>query len=126
MGQQQLLLIVLGTIIIGIAIVVGINLFQASAVEHKRDLLINEGMTVANNAYQYYHRPRSLGGGQFSFANYEIPPTMINSGNGRFTSTSSNTQVIIIGTGNELVSGSDSVKVQFTVTATGISTLVIN
>ncbi len=31
MGQQQLLLIVLGVIVVGIAVVVGINLFNANA-----------------------------------------------------------------------------------------------
>ena len=34
MGQQQLLLIVLGVIIVGIAVVVGINLFTA-VVDHR-------------------------------------------------------------------------------------------
>ncbi len=35
MGQQQLLLIVLGVIIVGIAVVVGINVFTASSVSGK-------------------------------------------------------------------------------------------
>jgi hypothetical protein len=126
MGQQQLLLIVLGLIIVGIAIILGIALFQANAVENKRDLLINEGMTVANYAYQYYYRPGSFGGGQFSFNGFEIPVSMVTSGNGYFTATTSADQVEIIGTGNELVSGSDSIKVRFVVTSDGVVTTVIN
>jgi hypothetical protein len=35
MGQQQLLLIVLGVIVVGIAIVVGINLFQCKCSKRK-------------------------------------------------------------------------------------------
>ena len=42
MGQQQLLLIVLGAIIVGIAIITAIVLFRSSAVENKRDLIFNE------------------------------------------------------------------------------------
>ena len=40
MGQQQLLLIVLGTIIVGVAVVVGINMFTTGAVNSERDALI--------------------------------------------------------------------------------------
>ncbi len=45
MGQQQLLLIVLGVIIVGIAVILGIVLFRQNSIDQKRDLLINEGMT---------------------------------------------------------------------------------
>ena len=40
MGQQQLLLIVLGVIIVGIAVVVGINVFTASSANANRDAVI--------------------------------------------------------------------------------------
>ena len=40
MGQQQLLLIVLGVILVGIAIILGVNLFRANAVESKRNNVI--------------------------------------------------------------------------------------
>jgi hypothetical protein len=46
MGQQQLLLIVLGVIIVGIAIVVGINLFNANAEESAKDTLVSEGTNL--------------------------------------------------------------------------------
>jgi len=42
MGQQQLLLIVLGVIIVGIAVVVGINLFNANATNANRDGVISD------------------------------------------------------------------------------------
>ncbi len=41
MGQQQLLLIVLGVIIVGIAVVVGINVFTASSALSKRALIFS-------------------------------------------------------------------------------------
>jgi hypothetical protein len=62
-GQQQLLLIVLAMIIVGIAVVFAITLFRQKAIESKRDLLINECGNLAMDAMKYYKKPISLGGG---------------------------------------------------------------
>lgn len=126
MGQQQILLIVLAVIVVGVAIIVGINLFQANSIEQKRDLLINEGMTIATNAIQYFHKPKVYGGGQFSFTDWQIPPHMVESGNGIFSFEVVNDQVEITGTGNDLVSGSELVEVKFYVSRNGIETEIIN
>lgn len=126
MGQQQLLLIVLGVIIVGIAILLGIFLFRQNSIDQKRDMVINEGMTLANNALTYYRKPSALGGGQNSFAGWEIPPQMANGANGSFIANVNQDKVEITGTGNEVVSGTDSVKVKFTVTSTSIQTMIIN
>jgi len=126
LGQQQLLLIVLGVIVIGIAVLMGILLFRQNAIEEKRDVVINEGISVANNALAYYRKPSIYSGGQNSFAGWEIPPQMVNGPNGSYVATVSPDKVEIIGTGNELVSGTDSVKVKFTVTRTGVQTTIIN
>jgi hypothetical protein len=126
MGQQQLLLIVLGVIIVGIAVLLGIVLFQQNAIEQKRDLLINEGLTVANNAREYFHKPKPFGGGGFSFDGWTIPSQMETSANGEFTATVGTENVEIIGTGNELISGSDYIEVKFIITRDGITTEVIH
>ena len=67
MGQQQLLLIVLGVIIVGIAIVVGINLFNANAETSTQDSLVSQGTNIGALAQQYYKKPTALGGGGNSF-----------------------------------------------------------
>lgn len=126
MGQQQLLLIVLGVIVVGIAVLLGILLFRQNAIEEKRDAVINEGITVAHNAIQYYNKPKVLGGGGFSFLGWKIPPNLKTSPNGSFLESVNADDVEITGTGNELVSGTDSVKVKFTVTRTGVQTTIIN
>jgi len=124
-GQQQLLLLVLGVIIVGIAIILGIFLFQQNAVENKRDAVINEGLSIAANAQTYYAKPSLLGGGNKSFVGWEIPSQMLNSPNGSFSAIIISDQVKIIGTGNEIVSGSDSVKIEFIVTPTSVQTNVL-
>lgn len=126
MGQQQLLLIVLGVIVIGIAILMGIILFQQNAIEQKRDLLINEGITVANNAREYFHKPSTYGGGQYNFTGWVIPSQMVNSANGSYAATVSPDKVEITGTGNDLVSGVDLVEVKFIVTKDSIRTIIVH
>ncbi len=67
MGQQQLLLIVLGVIIVGIAVVVGINLFNANAEESTKDTMVSEGTNIGAMAQQYFKKPVALGGGGNTF-----------------------------------------------------------
>lgn len=69
MGQQQLLLIVLGVIVVGIAVVVGINLFNANAETSTQDSIVSQGTNLGAMAQQYYKKPISMGGGGNSFAN---------------------------------------------------------
>jgi hypothetical protein len=67
MGQQQLLLIILGVIIVGIAVAVGITMFQDNAVDQNRSAVIADLTTLSAKAQQYYAKPTTLGGGGNSF-----------------------------------------------------------
>lgn len=127
MGQQQLLLIVLGVIIVGIAVLIGIALFSQNSIEHKRALLINEGLTVANNARNYFSKPKTYGGGENSFLNYQIPNNFQKSPNGTYDISSVTPDKIeITGTGNDIISGNNYVKVKFIVTKDSTITEIIN
>ena len=68
MGQQQLLLIVLGTIGVGVAVAVGINMFTTGAINSERDALMNDVGNVGALAASYWIKPIALGGGARSFA----------------------------------------------------------
>ncbi len=68
MGQQQLLLIILGVIIVGVAIAVGITMFRDNAVSSNKDAIANDLMHLAAKAKHFYKRPTSMGGGGHSFA----------------------------------------------------------
>jgi Tfp pilus assembly protein PilE len=68
MGQQQLLLIILGVIIVGIAVAVGITMFQDNAIDQNRSAVIADLTTLAAKAQQFYAKPMSLGGGSNSFS----------------------------------------------------------
>jgi len=133
MGQQQLLLIVLGLLMVGIAIVIGINLFKANAVEVKRNNLINDCMNIATLAQQHYKKPGPIGGGNNSFdgsgggTTWNIPSQLTSNANGWFQISSiSRRQIILRATGNEVVTGNDSVQVSMTITPDSIITTIIN
>lgn len=72
MGTQQLLLIVLGVIIVGIAVVVGINIFGTNAEQANKDALTQDCLRLAAAAQGYYRKPSMLGGGNNSFVGCEI------------------------------------------------------
>lgn len=72
MGTQQLLMIVLGVIIVGVAIVVGINMFSTGAVNAESDRLVQEVNVVGSNAAAYWRKPVQMGGGGRTFANVTL------------------------------------------------------
>ena len=128
MGQQQLLLIVLGVIVVGIAVVVGINLFNANAVSANRDGVISDLNNLGAMAQQYYKKPTSMGGGGNAFTGWTIPTGLDSTANGTYTRTiSGTTSVTITGTGTEIGDdGSGKVEAAATVTANTISVSVSN
>ena len=109
MGQQQLLLIILGVIIVGIAIAVGLQLFQSGSIGANQDAIINDIMNISAHADQWRIRPVSMGGGGGIFVGtneagdevnpYQLPERMRVTGNGEYTATPTGEQEItIVGT----------------------------
>jgi len=99
MGQQQLLLIILGVIIVGIAIAVGLSMFTAQSVNANRDAIISDITNMAANSYQYRIRPNSMGGGGGSYVGYTVPTSLASNENGTFICNSATaTQVSFTGT----------------------------
>jgi len=95
MGQQQLLLIILGVIIVGIAIAVGLSMFTAQSVGANRDAIISDLTNLAANAYQYRIRPTTMGGGGGSYVGYALPPSLASNENGVYTVSSAGTATTI-------------------------------
>ena len=67
MGQQQLLLLVLAAIIVGISVVVGINMFTSSSDQANIDAVRQDLLTIGSQAQSWYKRPDMMGGGGNSF-----------------------------------------------------------
>ena len=72
MGQQQLLLVILVTIIVGIATVVAINTFSSASDSANLDAVRQDMLSIASSAQQYYMKPQALGGGGNSFTGITV------------------------------------------------------
>ena len=70
MGQQQLLLLVLATIIVGIATVVGIQAFSQNSAKSNADALMNDAVRIASDVQAWSQKPSPFGGPD-DFGTYE-------------------------------------------------------
>jgi hypothetical protein len=132
MGQQQLLFIILGVIIVGVAVMVGVGMFQDNALEHNRAQVLNDLKLLGAKAQHYYSRPTTMGGGSNSFVGLTADARGIgllagvkytDNANGTYTiKTAGNaTQVVLHGVGK--VEMSDGTFPQYDMTVT-VSTQV--
>jgi hypothetical protein len=67
MGQQQLLLLVLAAVIVGTAVVLGINMFSQNASQANQDAVMQDMMTIVSKAQAWFARPAEMGGGGRTF-----------------------------------------------------------
>jgi Tfp pilus assembly protein FimT len=116
MGSQQLLLIVVGVVIVGIMVAVGMTLFADQATSTNRDELVDDLAHYATIARAYYRRPQAFGGGGNSFQGltmaritsqttnqngvYTLSPDPANGGVDHVTLTGVGTEVGLDGTTN--------------------------
>lgn len=121
MGQQQLLLIILGVIVVGIAVAVGITMFTDNAVNANRDAVTNDLVNLAARAQQFYRRPTALGGGGNSFVGLTADQAGLTkltnratNANGTYsiTTAGSTTGVVIQGIGTEHSDGTNFVTME--------------
>jgi len=123
MGQQQLLLIILGVIVVGIAVAVGITMFSDNAVNANRDAVSNDLVNLAARAQQYYRRPTALGGGGNSFVGLTADAAGLSkltnmpggaNANGTYSITTAGTanQVTVQGVGTETAPDGNKVTQQ--------------
>jgi len=128
MGQQQLLLIVLGVIVVGIAVVVGINLFNANAVSSNRDGVVSDLNNLGAMAQQHYKKPGSMGGGSNTFngsvagsSSWIIPTQLDTTANGFYAATVNAQTVSIVGTGTEKNDAGANIQHTAAITPTSIT-----
>lgn len=123
MGSQQLLLIVVGVVLIGIMVAVGMDMFKDQAASTNRDSISNDLVNYTVQAQKYYRRPGVMGGGERSFNGltfYHISKLSSNANAVYVLSpdpaSSSDNFVSITGTGfNTGTDGANPVQVRVTV-----------
>lgn len=80
MGQHQLLLLVLGVVLVGLAVVVGISAFRENQARAKVDRYTTEGITIGTRMITWSQTSETFGGGggrpdwsRFSLPDIGIP-----------------------------------------------------
>lgn len=84
MGQKQFLLIILGMIVVGIAILVGLGISRGEHTQAVKDAMTNDLNIIAADAIGYRNRAATMGGGFGSFSGYTIPSKFAATANGRY------------------------------------------
>jgi hypothetical protein len=127
MGSQQLLLLIVGTLVVGLMIAVAITLFVDNAVSSNRDAVSNQLAALASRAQVYKMKPHCLGGGGGSFHGFTLPVSS-NSIYATFSVlVATNSAVTIEGIGNEIgFDQATKVKVTVTVASDTISVAEVN
>jgi hypothetical protein len=62
MGQQQLLLLVLGVVLVAVAIVGGLYIFEENLKKNNAEMLVSEAINIATSAQSWKIRPSTFGG----------------------------------------------------------------
>jgi hypothetical protein len=70
MGQQQLLLLVLSTVIVGLATVAGIQAFSENQAQASQDALVQKGTSIASDVQGLAGKPTQMGGIDLNSSNY--------------------------------------------------------
>ena len=129
MGQQQLYLLVLAIILVGIAVVVGMDQFSTSVAEANRDQLISDLNFLSVVAQGYFKKPASYGGGDQSFTGWEFPEYFKDYESGKIKAKikKKGNEVTIKATGTEIGrDGKKVVKIEAKVKATSFKIKIKN
>jgi len=128
MGQTQLLLVILGVLLVGIAIFVGIGMFQHNAVDDVRNAVMTDLNNYAARALAYYGKPTTQGGGDKSFDGVTmgmIFPSAENVNGRYYVESAGGDNCVLVGVG-KAIAGSDSIRIRITVTPQRNTIQIIN
>jgi len=108
MGTQQILLIVLSVIIVGIAVAVGITMFNQQTLNSARQAIIGDMNNMAATAQAWYKTPVSMGGAGYTIGTSAeddleayIGANMLDNDNATYTVGITGTVVTFTSTPNE-------------------------
>lgn len=106
MGSQQLLLLILVAIIVGLAVQTGLRMFDSYNQDGDRDRLTAHIPNLVSYFETYAAKTRALGGGRGSFTGCRVPQKLLRTPTGTFACTPFGNILIITATGS--VKGRDN------------------
>lgn len=127
MGSQQLLMIVVGLIIVGLMIYAGIGIVHNYFVTSNRDQLISSLNALGVNAQEYYKKRIEMGGGGGSYEGWILPSEFLNTDDGQIRASVGASRVNFTATGTQTgMDDKEKVRITCRVDQNGIRMIVIN
>lgn len=119
MGQQQLLIIVLVAIVVGLAITAGLRFLDSVNQSNDRDLVLQQMRLVLTDAKKYAATPRFMGGGEGTFTGFDPLASLVTTTRVTLSTTTGSDWILFQGYGTVTGwNGTDPVQVvaQFNLT----------
>ncbi len=137
MGQNQLLMIILGMVVVGVTVAVAIVLVNQNAITANKDAMAADLMNIAAKAQQYYSTPASMAGGGHSYVGLTantagmlrlVSTAFSDNSNGVYSIRTAGTasQVVLQGVGREVLSDGSYPTISCTVTPGNAAVLIEN
>jgi hypothetical protein len=127
MGSQQLLMIVIGVIVVGLVIYSGIDIAANYYQNANRDQLISSLHTIGLMAQQYYKKPFEQGGGGGTYTGWSMPKQFEKTESGEINASVEGDRVNFEATGTETgMNEKTVVRVTCRVDQDGIRMIVTN
>jgi len=134
MSYQQILMLILGVIIIGLSVVVGLTMFTQQMTNINRQSIISDMNIFAGVANAYYKSPANYGGGNRIWNvdamgmwfghNYYAANNLISNNNGTYIFSADGDVLTVVGTGTQI--GNDgSENVQAILQLTGVNCEIV-
>lgn len=125
MGSQQLLLIIVGTIVIAAAITVGILLFEAHSESSTKDSIVIESKNLGSLAKHYFNKSPEMSGGNNSFVGWKISNDIDTTSSGTYSILLANDEKLIL-KGSPLADKNYNWAVKTTITKNEIATEIMD
>jgi len=122
MGHQQMLLMSIGVLAAGLAIVVGVSLLSEHSFQANKSAVASDILNIASSAREYYNKPSNIGGGGHSFLGYKIPTSLVSTVNGTYSMVVTDQVITVTGTGTVADNSGKIFKSTTMVTPTSLTT----
>ncbi|MBP6671599.1 MAG: hypothetical protein KA247_00540 [Bacteroidetes bacterium] len=96
MGNQQVLLLILGLLVVAVAIAVGIGQVREYFADNVGDEMQQTLLDQAEQAKIYFGKPKAMGGGGGKFTDYSLPKSLLNSTHVKYTCGGANNNSSIV------------------------------
>ncbi|MFA7287558.1 MAG: hypothetical protein WC055_01630 [Melioribacteraceae bacterium] len=127
MGTQQLLVIIVGTIAVGLMIAVGINIYNEYSIETSRNEIVSQLQNLCVMAQMHFKKPSETGGGGGSFSGFILPKQFKKTDYGTFSANVKNNQIKFIGKGDDIgKNGKTQIRAVATIKANGFTIKINN